>query len=113
MRTSNALSPTKYSGRMREPRDSRSGSHLLHAFLIAMLCFSAACGDTDPEAAAPADETYEGLSREELQQQIESMTPQQAESLGIVDTTILMQPPMDPDSVLPEGQIPTFSPDTT
>ena len=113
MRTWNVLSPTRCSDGGPKSHLKRRGSRLGHVFVVALLGLAGACGETEPEAAAPADEAFEGLSREELQQQIESMTPAQAESLGIVDTTIRLQPPMDPDSVLPEGQIPTIAPDTT
>jgi hypothetical protein len=56
---------------------------------------------TEPEDAPTASEpAYDGLSREEIQRQAEQMTPAEAESLGIVDTTIRVEPPMNPDSLL-------------
>lgn len=64
------------------------------------------CQDTVPERSAEptrSSEEYEGLSREEIERRASSMTPEEAERLGIVDTTIRIEPPMDPDSVLPSG----------
>ena len=75
------------------------------ALLFALL---SACGGTEPEPEPGASEPeYDGLSREEIERQAEAMTPAVAESLGIVDTTIRIEAPMNPDSVLP---MPTDTP---
>jgi hypothetical protein len=75
--------------------------HALGALLV-LATSLAACGDAAEEPPASAgDPEYQGLSREEIEAEATPMTPAVAESLGIVDTTILMQPPMNPDSVVP------------
>lgn len=69
------------------------------AFLLST--FLVGCGGgAEPDAPRAADEPeYDGLSREEIELQAEPMTPAEAELLGIVDTTIRIEPPMNPDSV--------------
>ncbi len=55
-----------------------------------------ACGDrtapnteaTTPPGMEPPSPALEGLSPEQLEQRAEAMTPEQAEELGVVDTTI-------------------------
>jgi hypothetical protein len=61
----------------------------------------AGCGATE-EAAEPstaADAEVPPLTREEIQEHAEAMTPAMAESLGIVDTTIRIESPMPAESV--------------
>lgn len=58
----------------------------------------AACGDDPGEEAQPA-EAAAGVSREEMVGQATPMTLEEAESLGIVDTTVRVAPPVGPDSL--------------
>ena len=68
------------------------------AFLLST--FLVGCGGTEPAPPRAAEEPeYDGLSREQIELQAEPMTPAEAELLGIVDTTIRIEPPMSPDSV--------------
>lgn len=62
----------------------------------------AGCGAGEEPAAAPAgDAAMEGLSPEQIRQQAESMSPEQAAELGIVDTTIHVEQLTSPgDSAL-------------
>ena len=78
------------------------GRALLAVLVVAGL---AACGDDSAETAAEAEPQFEGLSPEEMQRQAESMTPEQAESLCIMDTTITVGAPIGADSVVQPGVI--------
>jgi len=79
-----------------------------------LIILSSGCGDERAESPSPPsavdDAAYEGLSREEIERQAESMTPAEAERLGIIDTTIRMEAPIHPDSIqhLEEGHILPF-----
>lgn len=88
-----------------EKRQSTTESAIFRSFLAPLLCCTLLLGacDNGEERPAPAiDESeFEGLSRDEIEQQAESMTPEEAERLGIVDSTIRIEAPMNPDSVLP------------
>ena len=65
------------------------------------LAFLAACGGAEPEPEPRFSEPeYEGLSREEIERQAEAMTPEEAERLGIIDTTIRIEVPVGPDTLL-------------
>jgi hypothetical protein len=66
-----------------------------------MLLFFAACSNDAAPEPEFSDPEYEGLSPEEIQLQAEPMTPEEAERLGIVDTTIRIESPINPDTVLP------------
>jgi hypothetical protein len=84
------------------------GRHRLASFAVAGFLLGA-CGpgaDADPQPGVD-DAEYRGLTREEIELQAESMTPEEAERLGIVDTTIRLEAPIHPDSVihLEEGHI--------
>jgi hypothetical protein len=77
----------------------RSGSLL--AGLVLWLAIGAGCraeGDAPQEFDDPQ---YEGVSLEEMELQAEAMSPEEAERLGIIDTTIQITP-MNPDSLLPD-----------
>jgi len=50
-------------------------------------------------AAGGADTTLEGLSRDQIRQMAEPMSPEQAEQLGIVDTTIHLENLGDSDTL--------------
>jgi hypothetical protein len=76
--------------------------------LLGLIALTAGCGngadDTPPGYTEPE---FDGLSREEIELQAEPMTPEEAERLGIVDTTIRVESPIHPDSVpLLESQPP-------
>ena len=74
---------------------------------VPLLCLlPAACGPSDEEVPpassdANGDEGIRALTREQLQQQAEAMSPEVAESLGIVDSTIRIERPVPPESVQP------------
>lgn len=57
------------------------------------------CSDEPETEDTAAEVEYEGVSSEEMQSEVEAMSLEEAERLGIIDTTIQIVPPMDPDSV--------------
>lgn len=68
-----------------------------------------ACGgeEAQPDAAAPEASGIGGLSPEQIRQQAEPMSPEQAEELGIIDTTIHLEQLTSPgDSALLQGRPP-------
>src|SRR5690606_23519807 len=67
-----------------------------------------ACGGdaADEPVVTDQPQRYEGLSPAEIQSQAEPMTQEEAERLGIVDTTIGVGAPMNPDSVVPPAGAP-------
>jgi len=67
--------------------------------VAALLGGCSAEADVDPQPGV-GDAEYRGLTREEIEMQAESMTPEEAERLGIVDTTIRLEAPIHPDSVI-------------
>ncbi|HET7276261.1 MAG TPA: hypothetical protein VFI91_13920 [Longimicrobiaceae bacterium] len=75
------------------------------ACLLAVLVI-AACDSADPPEP-PVVETsdsgaLDGLTRDQIREQARPMTPERAEALGIVDTTIhLEDPTIDLDTMLP------------
>jgi hypothetical protein len=88
------------------------------AALVAALALAAACGgegDAADERAGPAaalDTTnadeMDGMSAQQVENQAQAMTPEQAEQAGIVDTTIHVENLQSSDStpagvVAPEG----------
>jgi len=68
---------------------------------FAVLAIVAACSSEPDDVPLYSEPEYDGLSREEIESRAEAMTPAEAELLGIVDTTIRIEAPMNPDSVLP------------
>lgn len=72
------------------------------AVLIGMLAIAAGCGsDAEETRFGPDDPEYEGVSLEELERHAEPMTLEEAERLGIIDTTIRIEAPINPDSLQP------------
>jgi hypothetical protein len=73
------------------------------AVLFAALMAAPAC-DRDREVvvegAAGEEGAVEGLSPEQIRAQAEEMSPEQAEQLGIIDTTIHMENLANPDSLV-------------
>ena len=79
---------------------------LLMASVPFLCLLPAACGPAEEEVPAAAneasgDEGIRALTREQLQEQAEAMSPAVAESLGIVDSTIRIESPVPPESVQP------------
>ena len=64
------------------------------------LVLLAGCGGEEVEPQAAELPEYDGLTTDQIQSQAEPMTQEEAERLGIVDTTIRTNPPMNPDSVI-------------
>ena len=71
------------------------------AGLLAGFLLVAACSGETESPDPVAEPEYDGLSREQIEMQAEPMTPAEAERLGIVDTTIRIEPPISPESVAP------------
>ena len=76
--------------------------------ILMSLALLAGCGGggeapQEERPAAGAEEDVSPLSREQLELQAEAMSPEVAESLGIVDTTIRVTRPIPPDSALLPG----------
>lgn len=61
----------------------------------------AGCGGSTeaPEATSAGDGEVRALTREQIQERAEAMSPEVAESLGIIDTTIRIERPMPPESL--------------
>ena len=80
------------------------------AAIVGMFVVGSGCGASDPgpEAGAVGDGEVQGLTREQIEEHAEAMSPEVAESLGIIDTTIRIESPMPAESVRP----PTLAPDT-
>ncbi|MGH7459106.1 MAG: hypothetical protein ACREKN_08535 [Longimicrobiaceae bacterium] len=78
------------------------------ALLLAAALLMTGCGvESDPAAEGPADERFQGSSREELMERGEPLSPQEALERGVIDTTIHVEPMEDtfprPDTV-PGGE---------
>lgn len=95
-------------------RTTRRALILMPALLLA-LAATGCSGDDEPQAVggetAPAadDEAMDGLSREQIQQQVESLSPDRAQELGIIDTTTAVENPGPGARVIP-GTGPEVSP---
>ncbi len=76
---------------------------LLRAALVLLALAPAACGDdeAEPGAAVVRDTAaaVDGLSREQIEERARAMSPEQAESLGIIDTITRIEPPVAPDTL--------------
>ena len=72
---------------------------LLHSLLLLGACDRGAGAGS---GAVEVDTAVDGLSQEQLQQQAQPMSPEQAEQLGIADTTEAEQPsPVGPNATVP------------
>lgn len=98
--------------------DERRSALRRLALVPALLLTLAAggCGGGDPpEAADPGagpaadDAAMDGLSREQIQQQVEPLSPGRAQELGIIDTTATVADPAPGAPVIP-GTGPEVSP---
>jgi hypothetical protein len=79
------------------------------AVLLLSLPLAGACAGEGAEPATEAEEEpgIGGLSPEQIRQQAEPMSPEQAEELGIIDTTIHLEKLTSPgDSALLEARPP-------
>lgn len=65
------------------------------------VALAAGCGGSTeaPEATSASDGEVGGLTREQIQQRAEAMSPEVAESLGIIDTTIRIERPTPAESL--------------
>jgi hypothetical protein len=88
---------------------------LYRAALAGVLLLSAACGGSgeDEEANAPAaaidttnESEWDGSSTQQVQQQAEALTPEQAAQRGLVDTTIHLENLSSSDSTPPGATLP-------
>ncbi len=77
------------------------------AAVLALVVLSA-CGPAEQQVAEPPlrEPEYDGLSREQIEEQASPMTPEEAERLGIIDSSIHIEPPINPDSFILEGALP-------
>ena len=98
MRTSNDPCPRKPEAFARRLWRwvNREGSTVA---VVAVVLVGGCGAEPQPEPRFSEPE-YEGLTREEIERQAAAMTLEEAESLGIVDTTIRIEAPMNPDIVL-------------
>jgi hypothetical protein len=81
--------------------------------VVALLApLSAGCGAAEetPGAAGEAEAEVPALTRDEIREHAEAMSPEVAESLGIVDTTIRIESPMPADSVRTAPFVPDSAP---
>ena len=74
--------------------------------VVPLAILSSGCGQPEEvptEDAAAVDTTgaFQGLSPEEISSRAEPMSPEVAESLGIVDTTIHIENPAADDTLIP------------
>ena len=69
------------------------------AFSLLVFPLAVGCGGDAGEPGGTAEQEFEGVSPQELELNAEPMTLEEAESLGIVDTTIVPGSPIGPDSI--------------
>jgi hypothetical protein len=81
--------------------------------VLTLTLAAASCSDDSPPVAdTPASAgTAGGLSPEQIRNRAEPMTVEQAESLGIIDTTIHLESSY-PEEAIPTDTIDTVGPDT-
>lgn len=79
----------------------RSVASIAMLLLLVLACQPA--GDEGPDTTEAADSgALDGLTREQIRARARPMTPEDAEALGIVDTTIhLEDPTVDLDTIIP------------
>lgn len=70
-------------------------------FLLVAFAGVAGCAEEEAEVVNTSQPEYDGVSRDQIQSQVEPITPEEAEALGIVDTTMPRHPQMNPDSINP------------
>ena len=80
---------------------SRSGVRGAILIGVVTLLIVGCQGGEEARPPPSAEPEYQGVSIDEMERQAEEMTLEEAEALGIVDTTIRIEPPMHPDSVIP------------
>ncbi len=79
---------------------NRSRAGALLVMLVAVIVSGCDRDEPQPAPVVGGEPVAEGLSPEEIRQQAEPMTPEQAEQLGIVDTTIHVEQLATPEDTL-------------
>jgi hypothetical protein len=74
--------------------------------LLALSVAACGAGDDDAAGAGEASAVGQGLSPEQIESRVEPMSPEAAESLGIIDSTIHIANPAGPDTMPPPDSIP-------
>lgn len=78
---------------------------------LLLLTVAFGCQRAEEPAPEPVTETregeFQGVSPEELRMRAEPMSPEMAESLGIVDTTIHVEEQLSDTITIPPESIPT------
>jgi len=83
------------------------------AVLLLAAPLAAGCGGEEPGASPPENGAMDGLSPEQIRQQAEPMSPEQAAELGIVDTTIHMEQLTSPEDSALLAEPPPVAPSDT
>lgn len=94
-------------------RSGRAGVVAFVAVLGAAGCRQSERAGTAVEAESPDTGVFGGLTPEQIRRRVEPMSPAQAESLGIVDSTIHVEPDEATDSGQPAPQGRPLGVDTT
>lgn len=88
---------------------NRTRRAVLAGMLLVCSAVSAGCGGSREEEAeeptpAAGGEALDGLTRDQIREQVRPMSPEKAEELGIVDTTIHVESLTNPEdrSLLPD-----------
>ncbi len=81
----------------------RRSASFAFAITLLMLGGCKAGEDVGPDTVEAADSgALDGLTREQIREQAQPMTPERAEALGIIDTTIHIEDPtIDLDTIIP------------